>query len=54
MEGPKKVGMSPEVVTGVLRSPGAGSQPVGSLGVPARPVEAGRGEPPLSLEAGSL
>lgn len=45
MLGPKKLGMSPDVVTGVLRSPGCASEGAGSsVGVQ---MEAGMGLPPL-------
>lgn len=46
MEGPKNDGTSPEVVTGVLRSPGWGSGGGGSSG--AEQTAAGTGLPPLS------
>lgn len=46
VDGPKKDGMSPEVVTGVLRSPGCGSEGAGSS--IAEHVTAGTGLPLLS------
>lgn len=48
MAGPKNVGISPEVVTGVLRSPGCGSEQ-GADSSAAQPVAAGTGLPPLSM-----
>lgn len=47
VEGPKKDGMSLDVVTGVLRSPGCGSEGAGSSA--AKQVAAGIGLPPLSI-----
>lgn len=46
VEGPKKEGMSPEVVTGVLRSPGWGSEAAGSLRSEAEAALPGTGLPP--------
>lgn len=45
--GPKNEGISPDVVTGVLRSPCCGSEGVDSSA--AEPVAAGTGLPPLSM-----
>lgn len=46
MEGPKKDGTSPEVVTGVFRSPGCVSG--GGWSSSAEQTAAGTGLPPLS------
>jgi hypothetical protein len=52
VEGPKKEGMSPEVVTGVLRSPGWASETAGSSA--AVQAAAGTGLPPESTEVATL
>lgn len=53
VEGPKKEGMSLDVVTGVLRSPACVSQGGGSS-VAAVQAAAGPGLPPISMEEATV